>query len=76
MSTATLETIRTMLQSLPQPAQERALEHLREYLQDVSADLSWDESFAKSQGALSDIARQAKAEHATGECEPMDLNRL
>jgi hypothetical protein len=76
MSTATIETLTKMLESLPEPLQDRAVEHLREYLEEVTDEMRWDSSFAKSSGKLVDAAREARHESLNGTTEPLDLDRL
>ncbi|HQU92705.1 MAG TPA: hypothetical protein PLK77_10435 [Pyrinomonadaceae bacterium] len=76
MSTATIETVKKMLEALPDSVQERAIEHLREYLDEVTDEIRWDESFEKSSGRLADIAEGVKRDIATGKATPMDFDRL
>jgi hypothetical protein len=76
MSTATIATITRMLESLPEPVQERAVEHLREYLLDVEDERKWDALFERTQPQLVAAARKARREIAQGLSEPMDLDQL
>jgi hypothetical protein len=76
MSTATIETVIKMLETLPVPAQERAVEHLREYIEDLKDEAHWDAQFDKSQNKLAETARQAKEEIAAGKSAPMDFDKL
>ena len=76
MSTTTIATITRMLESLPEPVQERAVEHLREYLLDVEDERKWDALFERTQPQLVAAARKARREIAQGLSEPMDLDQL
>jgi hypothetical protein len=76
MSTATIETLTKMLESLPEPAQNQAIEHFRKYLEEITDELRWDESFARTSDKLVEFARQARKEIEQGKAEDMDLSRL
>lgn len=76
MAPATIETVTKMLESLPDPVQERAVEHLRQYLEDISDELRWDESFAKTSDKLEEAAQLAREQFLSGKTEPFDLERL
>lgn len=76
MSSTAIATIVKMLESLPEPAQERVVEHLREYLADLQDELEWDALFKKTQQQLAEATRRAKEEIAEGQAKPMDYDRL
>jgi hypothetical protein len=76
MSTATIETVKKMLEDLPDSVQERAIEHLREYLDEVTDEIRWDESFEKSSGRLAQMAEEVKKDVESGNTTPMDFDRL
>lgn len=76
MSTATIETITKMLETIPEPQQKRVAEHLREYLEDLKDEMRWDKSFEKTSDKLSESAKQAKREIADGKSEPMNFEKL
>jgi hypothetical protein len=76
MSTATIETVKKMLEALPDSVQERAIEHLREYLDEVTDEIRWDESFEKSSNRLAETAKGVKRDIANGKTTPMDFDRL
>jgi hypothetical protein len=76
MATFAVETVIKMIESLPEPTQDRVVEHLREYLADLQDDAQWDMTFEKTQAQLSAAARRAKQEIAAGVAEPLDANRL
>lgn len=40
-------------------------------LEEIQAERGWNERFAKSESKLSELARRAKAQHATGETTPL-----
>ena len=76
MSTATIETVVKMLETLPAPTQERAVEHLREYIEDLRDEAHWDAQFDKPSAKLSELANQARKEIAEGKSVPMDFDKL
>lgn len=76
MSTATIETVVKMLETLPAPAQERAVEHLREYIENLRDEAHWDAQFEKSSNKLSEMANRARKEIAEGKAVSMDFEKL
>ncbi len=76
MASATATTVLKMIDSLPEPEQERVLEHLREYIEDVREDAEWNEAFARSQDKLAAAGRKAKAQIAQGLATPLDPDQL
>ena len=76
MSTSAIETVVQMLESLPDPLQDRVVEHLREYLLDIQDENAWDAQFKDTEGQLVAAARRAKVEIAEGNAEPMDYDKL
>jgi len=76
MSTATIETVVKMLETLPASIRERAVEHLREYIEDLKDEAHWDAQFDKTSGKLSEMANKARQEIAEGKAAPMDFEKL
>lgn len=76
MTTATIATVITMLESLPDPVQDRVVEHLREYLAEMQEELAWDEQFKRTQPQLIAAARRARQQIAEGLAQPLDCDRL
>ena len=76
MSSETVATLVKLIESLPEPAQDRVVEHLREYIQELQDELEWDDLFVRTQDHLIAAARQAKKEIAEGKSKPMDYDRL
>jgi hypothetical protein len=74
--TTSLATIVKMIESLPEPAQERVADHLREYLRDLQDEQEWDEQFKSTQPQLAAAARRVKQEIAAGHAQPMDDDKL
>ena len=62
MVSATAATVMKMLDSLPEPIQDRVLEHLRDYIEDMRDETQGTESFTRSQDKLVSAARKARAE--------------
>jgi len=76
MSTATIETVVKMLETVPASAQERAVEHLREYIEELKDETHWDAQFDKSSTKLSEAAARARKEIAEGKNASMDFDAL
>ena len=76
MSTAIIETVVKMLETLPVSVQERAIEHLREYIEDLKDEAHWDAQFDKSSAKLSKMAGTARKEISEGKAAPMDFEKL
>ena len=76
MPTSAGVTMMKMIESLPEPVQERALEHMQQYIQDVRDELKWSESFENSRSRLIAAARQAREEILQGKATPMNVEDL
>ena len=76
MPTGVSVKIMKMIESLPEPLQERALEHMQEYIQDIRDELKWNDSIGKSQGKLIAAARQAREDIIRSKATPLDLEEL
>ena len=76
MSTAVIETVVKMLETLPAPTQELAVEHLREYIEDLRDEAHWDAQFNQPSAKLSEIATKARKEIAEEKAAPLDLDKL
>jgi hypothetical protein len=76
MMSATAATLVKMIESLPEPIQDRVVERLRDYIEDARDEIQWDESFARSQDKLAAAARKARAEIARGLAAPLNLDDL
>jgi len=76
MPTSAGVTMMKMIESLPEPVQERALEHMQQYIQDVRDELKWTESFENSRSKLIAAARQAREEIRQGKATPMNVEDL
>ena len=76
MPTSAGVTMMKMIESLPEPVQERALEHMQQYLEDIRDELKWSESFGNSKSKLIAAARQAREEISRGKATPMNVEDL
>ena len=76
MSSATITTVITMLESLPEPMQDQVVEHLREYLADMQDELVWSAQFKRTQPQLIAAARRARQQIAEGLAQPLDYDQL
>jgi len=65
-----------MIESLPEPVQERALEHMQQYIEDIRDELKWSDSFRNSESKLIAAARQAREEISRGKATPMNVEDL
>lgn len=74
-SAATVTMIR-LLETLPEPLQDRALEHMRDYIEDIRDEARWSESFSRTQGKLAAVARSARQEISEGKAAPLDTEKL
>jgi hypothetical protein len=69
-------TMMKMIESLPEPVQERALEHMQQYIEDIRDELKWTDSFGNSQSKLIAAAQQAREEIVRGKATPMNFEDL
>lgn len=76
MQSKAIATVVKMMESLPEPAQEKVVAHLRNYLEELQDELLWDNLFKKTQPQLVAAAKRAKQEIAAGLAKPMDLHQL
>jgi hypothetical protein len=76
MSSATIQTVAKMLETLPDTVQEQVANHLSEYIEELRAEMQWDESFVRTNTKLQESARKAKSQIQAGKSQPMDLNKL
>ena len=76
MSSAVIATVVKMIESLPDPVQDRVADHLREYIEDLRDELQWDSTFKKTQVQLIAAARRAKQEITAGQAKPLDYEQL
>jgi hypothetical protein len=76
MASAAVETLIKMVESVPEPVQEKLVERVRELLHEMREDLKWEEVFARSQNKLADEAREVRKQIRSGLAEPMDLEKL
>ena len=76
MPTSAVVTMMKMIESLPEPVQERALEHMQQYIEDIRDELKWSDSFRNSESKLIAAARQAREEISRGKATPMNVEVL
>ncbi|MEW6350617.1 MAG: hypothetical protein AB1646_16270 [Thermodesulfobacteriota bacterium] len=75
MSSAAIEAVIRMMETLPETAQSKVVEHLREYFEDLQDEIRWDTAFQATQDRLGEAARRAKEQIAAGHAEPLDVDR-
>ena len=76
MSSTVIATVVKMMETLPEPVQDRVADHLREYIEDLRDELHWDATFNKTQPQLIAAAKRAKQEMAAGHAKPLDPDQL
>ncbi len=76
MASTAIATMTKMMETLPEPAQSKAVEHLRTYIAEMESEQKWDKLFSQTQDQLTAAARQARKEIAEGKAKPMDFDRL
>ena len=76
MPSTAVVTVVKMLESLPEPVQDRIADHLREYIADLRDELRWDDHFQRTQPQLAAAARRAREEIAAGKAKPLNLDDL
>ena len=76
MSSADIETVTKMLESLPESAQAQVVIHLREYIANLRDEIEWNATFKKTESKLVEAARRARQEVSEGKAEPMDYEKL
>jgi len=76
MDSAAAVTIMKMLETLPEPLQDRVVEHVRDYIEDLRDEARWSESFSRTQEGLVEAARQTRKAIAGGEATPLDVDEL
>jgi len=76
MSSPSITTIVTMVESLPSALQEKVIEHVREFIADLEDEEKWDSSFERTHDRLIASAQAAKQAIAEGKSTPMDYERL
>ena len=74
--TTTIDTVVRIMESLPEPIQDRVLDHLREYIADIEDDQRWEASFERTEAKLVSAARKARKEIRRGLATPLDHERL
>lgn len=76
MSSPSITTVVTLLETLPENIQARVVEHLREFLLDLQDEAEWDDQFEATQAGLLRGVQTAKKEIAEGLARPLDYDQL
>jgi hypothetical protein len=76
MPSTAIATVVKLMESLPEPVQDRIAEHLREYVEDLRDELQWENLFRKTQPQLVAAARRAREEIAAGKAKPLSPDDL
>lgn len=76
MASPAITTLVKMVESLPEPMQEKAVEKMREYLEELESERRWDETFATTQDRLVVAARRAKEQIKAGYAKPLNPDDL
>ena len=70
------ETLLRMVESLPEPVQERILAEVQDFLEDMKDQGEWDARFSSTQSGRAEVARRVREEIAKGGSSPFDHERL
>ena len=70
------ETAVKMIESLPEPAQEKVVEALRAIVEDARDETNWDKLVQRKKSGLAAAARKARKEIAAGKARDMDYDDL
>jgi tRNA uridine 5-carbamoylmethylation protein Kti12 len=76
MASLAVTTLVKMVETLPEPLQDKVVERMREYLEELESEQRWDETFARTQDKLVAAARRAKEEIKAGKAKPLDFDQL
>ncbi len=72
MASAAIVTVVKMMESVPEPVQNRIVEHIRNYIEELQDEIEWDSLVSQTQPQLIEAARRAKAKIHAGQSKPMD----
>jgi hypothetical protein len=70
------ETAVKMIESLPEPAQEKVVEALRALVEDARDEAHWDKLVGKKKAGLAAAAKKARKEIAAGKARDLDYDEL
>ena len=70
------ETLLRMVESLPEPVQERILAEVQDFLEDMKDQGEWDARFSSTQSGLAAAASRVREEIAKAGSSPFDHERL
>ena len=70
------ETLLRIVESLPEPLQERILAEVQDFLEDMRDQGEWDAQFSRTQSGLASAARRVREEIAKGGSSSFDHERL
>jgi hypothetical protein len=76
MSSTAIATVIKMMESVPEPVQNKIMEHIGEYLEDLKDEIEWDTLISQTQPKLIEEARRVKEEIRSGQSKPMDYSQL
>ncbi|MBE9062021.1 hypothetical protein [cf. Phormidesmis sp. LEGE 11477] len=76
MSSPSITTIVTMVESLPSALQEKVVEYVREFIADLEDEKRWESSFELTHDHLIASAQAAKQAIAEGKSTPMNYEQL
>lgn len=74
--TKAAQTLVRMLETLPEPAQDRVVETLAALIAEAQSEERWDDLLARKAPSLVAAARRAREEIAAGNSSPMDYDEL
>lgn len=76
MTSTAVATVIQMMDSLPEPLQDKLVDHLRTYIEDIQDEMEWKDVFHRTQPQLKSAARRARQEMLAGNATPLDETQL
>lgn len=74
--TKAAQTLVRMLETLPEPAQDRVVETLAALIEEAQSEERWSDLLSRKSQGLAAAARRAREEIAAGKSSPMDYDKL
>ena len=76
MASKAVATVIKMMESVPEPVQDKLVDHLRMYLEDIQDEMEWEDVFHRTQPQLIAAARRARQEVLARKTTPLDETQL
>jgi hypothetical protein len=76
MTSTAVATVIQMMDSLPEPLQDKLVDHLRTNIEDIRDEMEWKDVFQRTLPQLIAAARRARQEMLAGNATPLDETQL